>query len=106
MHFAAMDTSGVSAAMTMERARRADRRDGLHALVRLVSGDLLGTNARTNLAASLIERLSRLGRIRSVRLNEISLSSPAPVRSMQPIRARDYVAYSVPVRDPGRQLML
>jgi hypothetical protein len=44
--------------------------------------------------------------VRSVRLNEITLSSASAPRIIQPIRARDYVAFGVPVREPGRQLML
>ena len=42
--------------------------------------------------------------VRSIRLNEITSTTPA--RSLQPVRTRDYVAFSVPVKEPGRQLML
>ena len=38
-------------------ARRADRRSGVHALVRQVSGDLLAASERRNLTAFLTERL-------------------------------------------------
>jgi DNA-binding NtrC family response regulator len=89
-----------------QQLRRADRRTGLHLLVRQVAMDLLGTTARNNLSSCLTERLSRLTKVRSVRLNEITLSSASAPRIIQPIRARDYVAYGVPVREPGRQLML
>ena len=52
----------------------------------------------------LTQRLAQLTRVRSVRLNEIS--GAMSTRSLQPIRARDYVAFTVPVREEGRQVML
>ena len=84
--------------------RRADRRVGIDALVRGVAADLLNTNTRRNLAMLLTQRLAQLTRVRTVRLNEIS-GSMSP-RSLQPVRVRDYVAYAVPVREEGRQVML
>ena len=96
----------VTAAIgTVDLQRRgAERRDGIFSLLRQVAGDLVETDARRHLAKLLIERLSRLDGVRSVRLNEISASMPT--RSLQPIRARDYVAYVVPVKEPGRQVVL
>jgi hypothetical protein len=85
-------------------SRRADRRAGIDALVRRVAADLLNTNQRRNFAIFLTERLAQLTKVRSVRLNEIS-GSMSP-RSLQPVRVRDYVAYTVPVREEGRQVML
>ena len=84
--------------------RRADRRLGIDSLVRGVAADLLNTNTRRNFAMLLTERLAQLTRVRSIRLNEIS--GAMPTRSLQPIRVRDYVAYAVPVREEGRQVML
>ena len=52
----------------------------------------------------LTERLAQLARVRSVGLKEIS--STMPPRSLQPVRARDYVAFAVPVKEEGRQVML
>ena len=101
-----MDAGMTTIAEVGERARRADRRSGVANLVRQVASDLLGTTERRNLGALLTERLGRLTRLRSIRLNEISISGSAPPRSLQPVRARDYVAFAVPVREPGRQLML
>ncbi|MEO8678291.1 MAG: sigma 54-interacting transcriptional regulator [Vicinamibacterales bacterium] len=101
-----MDGAVTTITAVAERARKAERRAGLHHLVRQVAADLLGTSERRNLGALLTERLGRMTRLRSVRLNEISLSSATPPRSLQPVRARDYVAFAVPVREPGRQLML
>jgi transcriptional regulator with PAS, ATPase and Fis domain len=74
-------------------------------IVRQVAGDLVGRSHRHELSALLTDRLSRLPGVRSVRLAEISGSSSPPGR-LQPVRARDYLAFSVPVHDPGRQLML
>ena len=84
--------------------RRADRRLGIDTLVRGVATDLLKVTTRRNLAMLLTERLAKLTRVRSVRLNEISGAMPA--RSAQPVRIRDYVAFAVPVREEGRQVML
>lgn len=84
--------------------RRADRRGGIDSLVRGVAADLLKATNRRNLAMLLTERLARLARVRSIRINEISGSMP-PL-SVQPVRVRDYVAYAVPVREEGRQVML
>jgi transcriptional regulator with PAS, ATPase and Fis domain len=86
------------------QCRRAERRVGIDTLVRGVVADLLKTNTRRNLAMLLTERLAQLTRVRSVRLNEIS--GAMSTRSVQPIRIRDYVAYAVPVREEGRQVML
>lgn len=84
--------------------RVADRRSGILPIIRQVAADLIGTTTRRNLAVFLTERLARLDGIRSIRLNEIEASMPT--RSLQPIRARDYVAFIVPVKEPGRQVML
>lgn len=84
--------------------RRAERRRGIDTLVRGVALDLIATSNRRNFAMFLTERLAQLTRVRSVRLNEIS--STQPPRSVQPVRIRDYVAYAVPVREEGRQVML
>ena len=86
------------------QCRRADRRVGIDTLVRGVAADLLNTTNRRHLAMLLTERLAALTRVRSVRLNEIS--GAMPPLSIQPVRIRDYVAYSVPVREEGRQVML
>ncbi|MGH9218743.1 MAG: hypothetical protein ACRD1W_05555, partial [Vicinamibacterales bacterium] len=84
--------------------RRADRRTGIDALVRGVAADLLNTTNRRNFAMLLTQRLAQLTRVRSIRLNEIS--GALPTKSLQPVRVKDYVAYAVPVREEGRQVML
>lgn len=92
------------ASTTGIQPRVADRRSGIGPVIRQVAVDLIETNARRNLAALLIKRLGHLPGIRSIRLNDISAS--LPTRSLQPIRSRDYVAFIVPVKEPGRQVML
>ncbi len=86
------------------RLRRADRRAGLAFLVRQVAHDLLSTNDRRRLHVLLTERLAQVAGVRSVGLKEISGAMLS--RTSQPVRARDYVAFCVPVKDDGRQVML
>lgn len=90
---------------TAVRGRRADRRAGLAELVRHVAADLVSSPPRHHLADALTTRLSQLRGVRHARLTEISRSG-SPAGRLEPVRARDYLAYAVPVRDPGRQLML
>ncbi|HWI19782.1 MAG TPA: sigma 54-interacting transcriptional regulator [Vicinamibacterales bacterium] len=73
-------------------------------LLRQVASDLLGAPDRRHLAVYLTQRLAQLANVRSVGLKEISNAMPR--RAIQPIRARDYVAFSVPVKEEGRQVML
>jgi DNA-binding NtrC family response regulator len=84
--------------------RRADRRDALHRIVRQVALDLIGPHSAQDRCAAFTEWLARTTRARSVCLNE--LPSTMPSRAVQPIRARDYVAFLVPVHEPGRQVVL
>jgi DNA-binding NtrC family response regulator len=84
--------------------RRADRRAGLDQLLRHVAADLVNANDRRHLSNLLMDRLRQLAGMRGVGLKEIT--SARPPRSVQPIRARDYVAFAVPVKEEGRQVML
>jgi DNA-binding NtrC family response regulator len=84
--------------------RKADRRAGLHDLVREVATEWIGRPGQPDLHALLVARLGRLLPAKSVRLNELN-GSPA-IRVGQPVRARDYVAYAVPVSDASRRLVL
>ncbi len=84
--------------------RRSDRRAGMDVLLRQVAADLLNAPDRRHLAMCLTQRLAQLTNVRSVGLKEIS--GAMPPRALQPIRARDYVAYAVPVKEEGRQVML
>ena len=99
-----MDGGMTTTLVANRRLRRADRRAGADVLLRHVVTDLLQIAERRNFARILTERLAHLTRVRSIRLNEISGSMP--MRSLQPVRARDYIAYAVPVREEGRQVML
>lgn len=84
--------------------RRADRRAGVDVLLQQVANDLLSAPDRRRLAVYLTQRLAQLTSARSVGLKEISAAmSP---RAIQPVRARDYVAFAVPVKEEGRQVML
>src|SRR5215211_3160973 len=89
---------------TKRQLRRADRRAGLDLLLRNVASDLVNASDRRNLSVLLTQRLAQLTHVRSVGLKEISSSMPP--RSLQPIRSRDYVAFAVPVKEEGRQVML
>jgi transcriptional regulator with PAS, ATPase and Fis domain len=51
-----------------------------------------------------VDHLQRLLPAKTVRLNE--LSSTATIRVGQPIKARDYVAYAVPLADSNRRVVL
>jgi transcriptional regulator with PAS, ATPase and Fis domain len=99
-----MDVGPTITIASKRQLRRADRRLGLDTLLRSIAGDLLNTCDRRNLSVFLTQRLAQIARVRSIGLKEIS-SSMSP-RALQPIRARDYVAFQVPVKEEGRQVML
>jgi DNA-binding NtrC family response regulator len=73
-------------------------------MVRQVALDLVGPTTAADRSAAFTEWLARTTRARSISLNE--MPSTMPLRTEQPIRARDYVAFRVPVREPGRQVVL
>jgi len=97
-----MDASPNITIASPRQLRRADRRAGLYLLLRHIASDLVNRSDRRNLSIILTERLRQLAHVRSIGLKEIS----STMRSVQPIRARDYVAFSVPVKEEGRQVML
>jgi DNA-binding NtrC family response regulator len=99
-----MDASGAAREITITPKRKADRRAGLHDLVREVATDWIGQPGHPDLRALLLSRLGRLLPAKSVRLNELT-GSPS-IRVGQPVRARDYVAFAVPVSDSNRRLVL
>ena len=98
-----MDASPNITIASPRQLRRADRRAGLDLLLRHIASDLVNRSDRRNLSIILTERLRQLAHVRSIGLKEISSTMR---RSVQPIRARDYVAFSVPVKEEGRQVML
>ena len=97
-----MDASPNITIASPRQLRRADRRAGLDLLLRHIASDLVNRSDRRNLSIILTERLRQLAHVRSIGLKEIS----STMRSVQPVRARDYVAFSVPVKEEGRQVML
>jgi transcriptional regulator with PAS, ATPase and Fis domain len=99
-----MDAETLKRIGPQKQMRRADRRAGVDTLLRQVAADLLNAPDRRRLAIYLTQRLAQLTNAQSVGLKEISSAMPA--RAIQPIRARDYVAFSVPVKEEGRQVML
>lgn len=84
--------------------RRADRRAGVHDVLRTIAQDWLATHGRADLKESMLERLRPVVRPGDVRFNELP-TAPA-IRSGHPIRTKDYVAFPVPVSDPGRRIVL
>jgi two-component system response regulator HydG len=99
-----MDAGPTVTVTSSRQLRRADRREGLDALLRAIAADLLTAVDRRNLSVFLTQRLAHMARVRSIGLKEITSSMPP--RALQPIRARDYVAFQVPVKEEGRQVML
>lgn len=97
-----MDTS--LSVRTKREPRQADRRLGLHALVRQVAEAAVGASGVSEISSALTSRLSRLAPVRSVQLTEVATS--AELRADQPIFARDYAAFTVPLRPGGPRVML
>jgi DNA-binding NtrC family response regulator len=84
--------------------RRIDRRAGLADLVREVTTAWATLSGEANLRTMMAGRLRRLVMAKTVSINETS--GPATIRVGQPVRARDYVAFAVPIPDSPRKLVL
>jgi len=84
--------------------RRADRRPGLHALVREMASDVTDARRVSDVSAALASRLSVLAHVRHVRVSE-GVGGP-PVRPGHPVVARDYAAFAAPLRAGGRHVLL
>ena len=80
------------------RPRRADRRLGLHALVRQVAAALAHVGAGVDLLPELCTRLTRLTEARHVQVVEND-----GIRLGHPVVAGDYAAFAAPWRRGGRQ---
>jgi transcriptional regulator with PAS, ATPase and Fis domain len=76
----------------------------LHDLVREVATEWITHTGRPDLPALLVSRLRSLVSVKTLRLNELA-TAPA-IRSLQPVRAADYVAFAVPVADSTRRIVL
>jgi len=83
--------------------RRADRRAGLHHLVRDVAA-AWSQSGGSDFKETVVVQLRRLLPDKTIRLNE--LSSTTSIRVGQPVRARDYVAFAVPHADDSRHFVL
>lgn len=94
---------GTAGARGGRCARRVERRGGLHTLVRDLAKEIVRARDRRDLASALTERLAGVTPVRSVRLSEVKVAGAG---SLQPIRAPDYLAFSVPTADPQRRFML
>src|SRR5436190_19816156 len=73
----AMDVGPTLTVATTRQLRRADRRRGLDALLRMVAADLLTAADRRNLSSILTQRLAEIARVRSIGLKEIASTMPA-----------------------------
>lgn len=96
--------SGPFEGQTRARPRPADRRAGLHAVLRDLASELQAGGERIDLAAVLTANLATLMPLRDVRLSE--LKGMSALRDGLPVRARDYVAFAVPLADPARHIVL
>ena len=96
-----MDSS--TAVEIHRHARRADRRPGLHALVRQMAAELAATPLATDLGGALASRLRALAQVKHVQVTEVPIN--APLRAGHPVMSHDYAAFAVPTRS-GRQLVL
>ncbi len=97
------DDHGMGVKGRTRTARQIERRRGLHTLLRDLATEVERPRDRRDLASALTERLARVTPVRSIRMSELK---GAALRSSQPIRARDYIAFAIPTADPGRRLML
>ena len=84
--------------------RKTDRRAGLNDVVREVATDCLAQQAASDLRTALLARLRPIVQAKSLQFSEIPMSSS--LRSAQPVRTRDYVAYGVATGDASKRVML
>ncbi|MGE3277217.1 MAG: sigma-54 interaction domain-containing protein [Vicinamibacterales bacterium] len=91
-------------AVSWPEPRAAERRVGIHDLLREVTFEMAASRDRARLLDSLLERVSRLLAVRQVRLT--TLGEASALRTGQPVRAADYIACAVTRPAGGRQLVL
>jgi DNA-binding NtrC family response regulator len=99
-----METAGVGTGALFTPKRKADRRIGLHDLVREMATDWVANSGPTDVRSMLVARLRRLLDAKSVQFNE--LPGTPPLRVGQPIRSHNCVAYYVPTCESGRRVVL
>jgi DNA-binding NtrC family response regulator len=101
---AAMETVNSSVLPAYLPKRKADRRVGLHDLVREMATDWVASKGPRDVGAMLLARVRRLLSAQSVHFNHIA--GPPVLRSGQSVRAPDHVAFAVPSIESGRQVLL
>jgi transcriptional regulator with PAS, ATPase and Fis domain len=69
-----------------------------------MAGDCLADTAAADLKGMLLARLRRVLPAKSLQFSEIP--GTASVRAPQPVRTRDYVAYTIPSGDAARRMLL
>ncbi|MCC7126013.1 MAG: sigma 54-interacting transcriptional regulator [Acidobacteria bacterium] len=88
--------------------RRADRRLGLHTLVRQLTADLTSAPGDTQVpplrTGAFATRLAALTQVRDVRISRRPMATP--VRAGHPVLATDYAAFVVPALDDGDPVVL
>jgi transcriptional regulator with PAS, ATPase and Fis domain len=100
-----MESPGVvSSALSFVPRRKAERRNGLHDLIREVATDWVTQPSPIEVRPMLLARLRRLVAAKSVRFNE--LPGTPSLRVGQPVRTRDYIAFPVPTTGHGKQVVL
>jgi hypothetical protein len=95
---------GGSSALSFVPRRKAERRIGLHDLVREVATDWVTQPSPGEIRPMLVSRLRRLLAAKSVRFNE--LPGTPSLRVGQPVRTRDYIAFPIPSSDDGKRMVL
>ena len=99
-----MDGTVTTLTTTPQPKRKADRRIGLHDVVREVATDCLTQSLASDLRPILLARLRRVVQAKSLQFSEIP---PTPaLRTNQPVRTRDYVAYAVATGDADKRVVL
>jgi DNA-binding NtrC family response regulator len=89
---------------SLRSRRRADRRAGLHDVLREITADWFAQGGSSDLPGLLVGGVRRLLRANNVQFTE--LGDAPPIRVGQPVRMRDYVACAVPTFETGRRLVL
>src|SRR5688572_24492750 len=97
-------SAGVALPAPFTSRRAADRRAGVHDLLREVAMEWTSHASEAEMRAILGAKLRRLLAARSVQFNEVT-STPS-IRMGHPIRGRDYIAFAVPTADSSRRLVL
>src|SRR5687768_10358434 len=96
--------TAVMQSSSFSSRRRADRRAGLHNLVRDVAAAWMTEGEEADVKATILGHLRRLVSAKTVSLNELA-GAPA-IRVGHPVRSRDYAAFAVPVADHSRKIVL